>query len=135
MNILNSAIEQMDARVVYFIVFGISLFFLATWWQIIQQRNAFTRRLVALEKQLRVITSGSVCMGEHILKLESELKNIRQKRHHDVETDAQYSYSQAVNLIQQGVDASTVAANCGLSDCEIQLTELIHNTTRSAKVS
>ena len=135
MNILNSAIEQVDARVIYFILFGITLFFIVTWWQIIQQRNAFARRLVALEKQLRVITSGSVGMGEHILKLESELKNIRQKRHHDVETEAQYSYSQAVKLIQQGVDASTVAANCGLSDCEIQLMELIHNNTRAAHVN
>lgn len=95
-------------------------------------RADFECRLSVLEKQLKLAVSGAVGMGEHMGKLEAELKNLRKNQTEAVEAEANYSYSQAVKLIEQGVDSATVAASCGLSDCEIQLMELVHGGSRRA---
>lgn len=93
-------------------------------------RADFEARFSALEKQLKVVVSGAVGMGEHIVRLESELKNVRENHTLAVDAEANYSYSQAVKLIEQGIDSATVAMSCGLSDCEIQLMELVHGNPR-----
>lgn len=93
-------------------------------------RADFECRLLSLEKQLKVVVSGAVGMGEHMVRLEAEQKNLRENHTQAVEAEANYSYSQAVTLIEQGVDSATVAASCGLSDCEIQLMELVHGNSR-----
>lgn len=95
-------------------------------------RADFESRFSSLEKQLKVVVSGAVGMGEHVVRLEAELKRLRENHNQAVEAEANYSYSQAVKLIEQGVDSATVAASCGLSDCEIQLMELVHGNSRRA---
>lgn len=96
------------------------------WYRFFRLNLNVSKKLIKLEKQLKIITSGAIGMGERMIKLESELNMLRENGQQAFETETQYSYSQAKKLIEQGVDASTIATNCGLSDSEIQLMQLVH---------
>lgn len=121
-----------QSAVLWLVAGSATIFALVSLYRTSCLRADFECRLSSLEKQLKVVVSGAVGMGEHMLRLESELKKLQENHTEAVEAEANYSYSQAVKLIEQGVDSATVAACCGLSDCEIQLMELVHGNSRRA---
>jgi len=81
-----------------------------------------------LEKRLRIITSGAVGMGEKLVQLEARLSEAVVSQMQAAETEAQFSYTQALKLIESGVDHSVVMSNSGLSESEVNLMELLHQT-------
>ena len=81
-----------------------------------------------LDRQTQILTSGSLGMGEKLVQLEAQLASALNNQHIAGETEAQFSYTQALKLIESGVDHSLITSNCGLSDSEVSLMELLHNT-------
>jgi hypothetical protein len=88
-----------------------------------------------LEKRLRIITSGAVGMGEKIVQLESRLADVVNGHFQAAEAEAQYSYTQALKLIESGVDHTVVMSNSGLSESEVNLMELLHQARHGQKFS
>lgn len=88
-----------------------------------------------LEKRIRIITSGAVGMGEKLVKLESRLADAENGRLQTTESEAEFSYTQALKLIESGVDHSTIISNSGMSESEINLMELLHQSGRKASHS
>ena len=82
--------------------------------------------LARMEKRMQLLTSGSVGMGERLLQLEASLKESGDRRQDDADAEARSSYAQALKLLQNGVDPAIVSVNCGLSDSEVKLMELLH---------
>ena len=86
-----------------------------------------------LEKRLRIITSGAVGMGEKIIQLESRLADAVNGQLQAAEVEAQFSYTQALKLIESGVDHSVIMSNSGLSESEVNLMELLHQSQRNVR--
>lgn len=86
-----------------------------------------------LEKRLRIITSGAVGMGEKLVQLESRLADAVNGQLQAAEMEAQFSYTQALKLIESGVDHNVVMSNSGLSESEVNLMELLHQSRRSGE--
>lgn len=86
-----------------------------------------------LETRLRIITSGAVGMGEKIIKLESRLADAVNGQLQAAEAEAQFSYTQALKLIESGVDHTVVMSNSGLSESEVNLMELLHQSHRDGR--
>lgn len=84
--------------------------------------------LQQLEKRLNLIASGSMGMGKKLLELESRLQTYVDSQALATESDSQFSYTKALKLIEDGVDHSLVTLNSGLSDSEVALMQLLHNT-------
>lgn len=114
------------------IISGLALFFSAL---VFIRMSAFSKNVEAekekLEKRLRIITSGAVGMGEKIVQLESRLADAVNGQLQAAELEAQFSYTQALKLIENGVDHSVVMSNSGLSESEVNLMELLHQAKRS----
>ncbi|WP_028877516.1 DUF2802 domain-containing protein [Teredinibacter turnerae] len=97
-----------------------------------EQYLKLARQLQAMEKKTATMISGSLGMGQRIMALEKKLREVSDQQHHYNAAESDFSYSQAHTMIDQGVDASTVAANTGLTVSEIELMELLHKTSRPA---
>lgn len=79
------------------------------------------------QKQLRMISSSVVGMGNRILDSERRLASVRKDQKVLSDTQQDFSYSKAKKLIEQGVQLEAVAASSGLSLSEVQLIKLIHS--------
>lgn len=84
------------------------------------------KSILALEKKIHIVTSTSLGMGQRMLELESNIKNLRDLHDEFKHNDLNFSYSQANNLIEQGLNPEAVAANSGLSLSEVNLMELLY---------
>lgn len=101
------------------------------WWafktlQQLQQRLELrSGDLERLDKNLQMLNSVSIGMGQRLLALEQKLLQIKQQapqvdvQPHDV------SYTQAMQMFDRGFDAATVATSCSISRSEAQLMALI----------
>jgi hypothetical protein len=101
------------------------------WWAIktlqqLQQRLELrSSDLERLDKNLQMLNSVSIGMGQRLLALEQKLLQIKQQapqvdvQPHDV------SYTQAMQMFDRGFDAATVATSCSISRSEAQLMALI----------
>lgn len=87
-------------------------------------------RLEKLEKQLSIITSGSLGMGQRMVALENRLSELKKQQEQISHSDSDFSYTQAQKLLAQGVSLEAVAANSGLSHSEVSLMELLHRHTQ-----
>ena len=79
-----------------------------------------------LETRLRIYTSSAVGMGDKLLQLERRVEDFLHAQHKVAETEAQFSYTQALKLIERGVDQSVIMSNSGLSESEVNLMKLLH---------
>lgn len=79
-----------------------------------------------LESTIKVLSSGSLGMGQKMLALEAQIVRLRDAQEEMKLSDIDFSYVQAQKLISQGVDDDAVAANSGLSSTEINLMRLLH---------
>ena len=74
--------------------------------------------------ELESIRAELRTMHEQMGKLQGELEEMKQAQ-------ASTPYSQAIQLAQQGLDASLVAANCGISRGEAELIVALYRNTSS----
>lgn len=96
------------------------------------QQKALANQLAELEKNAGILVSGSLGMGQRIMSLEKKLKALDERQTGIGVAEMDFSYSQAHSMIDQGVDAGTVAVNTGLSRSEIDLMQLLHRTTKKS---
>lgn len=108
---------------------------LAVWLKSRMIERNLTRRITQLERQINIVTSGSIGMGQRVLELESELQNMKRDQADRDASDSTLSYAQASMLFDQGLDAETVASSCGLSLSEASLMELMYQQARNGKMA
>ncbi|WP_075185503.1 DUF2802 domain-containing protein [Teredinibacter haidensis] len=87
-------------------------------------------KLQIMEKQAGLMSSGSLGLGQRLISLEKKLHSLQEQQHDIRQSDLEFSYTQAQKLIEQGIDAQTVAANSGLSASEIGLMQMLHKQAR-----
>ncbi len=85
-----------------------------------------------LEKQLNMVKGASMGMGQRMLVLEQKLQAATPSRRQPTADTEGFSYTQAMQLFDRGVDAAAVAATCGISRSEAQLMQLIRNQMKSS---
>ncbi len=91
--------------------------------------EAVDQRIRNLEKQITTATAGSVGIGQRLMVLEQKLQALAaSQENQDLSSDRQ-SYTQAMQMLDQGADIDTVVASCGLSHSEAQLMALVRKQT------
>lgn len=88
--------------------------------------------LIALSKEVALLSSSTVGMGQRMIQLQVKLDELLDTQSEMNDSEAQFAYTQALRLLEQGADSNTVAANCGLSKSEIQLMQLVHGQRDTA---
>lgn len=83
-------------------------------------------QLKTLDKQSQILASGSQGMGQRMVVLEKKLRSLQDTQADICHSDLEFSYTQAQKLIEQGMDAQTVAASSGLSASEVGLMQMLH---------
>ena len=92
----------------------------------VRKHKVMQKTISTLEKKIYIATSTSLGMGQRMLELESKIISLRDLHDEFKHNDLNFSYSQANNLIEQGLELEAVAANSGLSLSEVNLMELLH---------
>lgn len=127
-------INQTNATGFALVVSAIALLFsIVAFMRVSSLNRALIQDRDRLEKRLRIITSGAVGMGEKLVQLESRLADAVNGQLQAAEMEAQFSYTQALKLIESGVDHNVVMSNSGLSESEVNLMELLHQSRRSGE--
>lgn len=96
------------------------------------QLKGSQKQVETVVKELALLSSGTVGMGQRMVKLQKKFDELSNKQGEQTESEAQFAYSQALRLLEQGVDESTIAANSGLSKSEIQLMQLVQGQKDTA---
>ncbi|MEY4591035.1 MAG: hypothetical protein RL497_3111 [Pseudomonadota bacterium] len=86
--------------------------------------NRCLGQLDAVEKSLSMQNSIAIGMGQRILSLEQKIQAARVNAGEPAAAE-DFSYTQAMQMFDRGLDAATVSASCGISRSEAQLMELI----------
>ncbi len=94
-------------------------------------RRKFSAQYAAAEKQLKMMNSSVLGMGLRILELEKKVVELREAQQDVSESHAEFSYSQARNLLAQGLSKEAVSASTGLSLSEVQLMDLVRTSGRA----
>lgn len=94
--------------------------------------QALQNRLSDLEAQLHNSVSGSVGMGKRIVKLEKKVQSLQSDSDERSSNVDEFAYGQALKMFEQGADVQTVASNCGFSNSEAQLMELIQKQLKQS---
>ncbi len=106
-----------------------------TIWLALKKANAHqTTEIEKLKTNVSVLTSGALGMGHKMLNLETKYQRLRDLQEEYKQNDLDFSYTQAQQLISQGVDDKAVAANSGLSSSEINLMRLLQTTQQHESV-
>jgi len=90
-------------------------------------KNELSGTIRTLQKELNSLNSCTLGVGRRILSLEKRLAHTEGSQEKLPEAD--FSYSKAISLFDQGMDVDVVAASCGLSQSEASLMALIQNNT------
>ena len=98
---------------------------------VMSYRRTVNKMQTNTQKQLKMINSGVIAMGQRILELESDLTKIRQSQASLGEGQQDYSYSKARNLLENDLEEETIATACGLSVSEVQLMKLIYSAEKA----
>lgn len=83
------------------------------------------RDLTELQSKLDVSLSGAVGMGKRVVNLEKHLRTLQREKQQQNDSADTFSYGQALQMLEQGADVEAVASNCGFSNSEAQLMQLI----------
>ena len=104
----------------------LTLFYALLWVSFALHKKQNARKIKKLESTLSVLSAGSVGMGQKMLSLEKKLSQLCKAQDEMKVSDLNFSYTQAQQLIAQGVDSDAIAANSGLSASEINLMQLLY---------
>lgn len=91
-------------------------------------------QMEAMEKSIAMQNSIAIGMGQRILSLEHSLKAASSARGEPAAAE-DFSYTQAMQMFDRGLDAATVSASCGISRSEAQLMELIRKQGKQPRFS
>lgn len=95
------------------------------FWRFNRLLQLTQSRQRALENELRDALRGAVGMGHRIVALEKRLGEISSANGQEHSSVDEFAYTQAMQMLEQGADVSTVASNCGFSNSEAQLMALV----------
>lgn len=107
------------------LVAGVNCFYFKR--QLASFKRTHDKSIFLLEKQLKMVSSASLGMGERLLSLEKRLSDLSHTQEQLKSADLEFSFTQATKLLDQGLSADAIAANSGLSVSEVSLMELIRN--------
>ena len=95
--------------------------------QIAALRRFLDVKLLSVDEQSKRLLSGSIGLGERVLLLESRLEKLNASQEELKTSDSDFTYTQAFRMLEQGLDNRRVAANCGLTESEVQLMSLMQS--------
>lgn len=99
-----------------------------------RELNRCQLQIDAMEKSIAMQNSIAIGMGQRILSLEQTIKSAGNARGEPVAAE-DFSYTQAMQMFDRGLDAATVSASCGISRSEAQLMELIRKQGKQQKIT
>lgn len=120
------AVAYSEVLIIAAAVFGVAVLALllavSALRQVTRAKHQTQQQLKKLERELALLQSGAVGMGQRILAMESQ-KNTRTD---SSSNDARLKpYSEATHLLSLGVDRDEVANRCGLSRAEASLLDAL----------
>lgn len=90
------------------------------------------QRTEKLEKQVALLSSSTVGMGNRLMALQIKLDTIAEKQEERSDSESQLAYARALRLLESGAEDSIIAANSGLSKSEIKLMQMVNRQQDSA---
>jgi sulfate adenylyltransferase subunit 1 (EFTu-like GTPase family) len=83
---------------------------------------------------LAALNAGSIGLGERLLKIERNQKLLMQRLEQlELHANGNASYSQAINLVKQGINKQDLMATCELSEGEAGLLLMMHKKKKQRK--
>lgn len=79
-----------------------------------------------LRKQMRALTSAALGMGERVQEMERRQKNLAEQQEQvNIYESANQPYEQAIRMAEHGASIEELVDNCGVSENEAHLIELM----------
>jgi chromosome segregation ATPase len=79
-------------------------------------------RVQQLEQELGALCSASVGAGEHVVRLEQQVRRIVERQNHlEMRASVEQPYSHASQLVTRGADIDELVETCGLTRGEAEL--------------
>ena len=86
-----------------------------------------------LRQQMRALTSAALGMGERVLEMERRQKHLTERQDQvDIYESANQPYEQAITMAQHGASISELVDNCGVSENEAHLIELMSKLDKAS---
>ncbi|MDH5424939.1 MAG: DUF2802 domain-containing protein [Gammaproteobacteria bacterium] len=83
---------------------------------------------------LVALNAGSIGLGERLLKIERQQKLLIQRLEQlELHANGNASYTQAINLVKQGINKEDLMATCELSEGEAGLLLMMHKKKKQQK--
>lgn len=108
---------------------GLLNLWLWTWRRLrhVQLADYSTSSPVQLSHQVTALNAGAIGLGERLLRIEQDLKNLNQRlEQFELHADSRVSYTQAINLAKRGADFNELMEVCDLSRTEAELLVRMH---------
>lgn len=99
--------------------------------QTIVQQDIWLKRFEHLEEKYRLVSTGAIGLGHRLLAIEARLQTMQEPGSDEAGEESHHAYTQAMNMIAQGIDSDTVATACGLSQSEVNLMALMNKQKQS----
>ena len=85
------------------------------------------RALVAMRRDMRVLCTSAVGVGERLIEVEKRLSSTESRQDELEQRDNnEQPYQHAAKLVSMGADIDELIDNCGLSKAEPELVMLMH---------
>lgn len=92
---------------------------------ILRVKQHFLQAEKVHKKQIQMVNTGAHGMGARVIELEHRIDSMRRTQKDLSETQSDYSYTKAKQLLENGLSPSAVATSCGLSLSEVELMLLL----------
>ena len=97
----------------------------------IVQQDKWLKRFEHIEEKYRLVSTGAIGLGHRLLAIEARLQTMQELGSDETGEESHHAYTQAMNMIAQGIDSDTVATACGLSQSEVNLMALMNKQKQS----
>jgi|GEM_PF-2802909 len=85
-----------------------------------------SEQLSTQQKELSMVSSASVGMGQRLSALQASLNTFSNSDHNQNAPESDMAYARALRLLDNNADETTIMANSGLSQSEIRLMQLVN---------
>jgi hypothetical protein len=91
-----------------------------------------TAQVQRLADDLAALCRASAGAGEHLLKIEQQLRRVMDRQDQwELRAGSERSYQQAIQMVQHGAGAEELVRNCGLTRGEADLIVMLHGMARA----